>query len=241
MVYNNAMRASEHFLPADVARWLVHHDSDLAIVDKPVGVLSQPGPPGEPDLVTLARAYFGDAKLGVLHRLDRNVSGLVVLSRNAETARWLTKQFAAGTVQRDYLAICRGKADADRFTIEVPLLKDERANTVRVAEIDEDGAQTARTEVEVRRRMQGLAGRLVAVRARPISGRSHQLRVHLAHVGLPILGDPKYGVRISGLERPLLHATAITFLDERTGESASYQAAPPFRLEDVVLLKARKR
>jgi 23S rRNA pseudouridine1911/1915/1917 synthase len=230
------MRANEDFRPEHVRDWVVVADEGLAVIDKPSGLLSQPDSSGEPDLVTLARSHFGDLKLGVLHRLDRNVSGLVLLSRTAEVARWLSPQFAAGTIERDYLAICRGKPEQDALTIEVPLVKDERANLVRVATIDEPGAQAARTEVEVLRRAQGLTGKLVLLRARPISGRSHQLRVHLAHAGLPILGDPKYGLRARGLTRPLLHATAIRYFDARTGAYVSHRREPPFRLEEAVLL-----
>lgn len=240
MVYNTDMRASEVFRPEDLPRWLVHHDEDLAVVNKPAGLLSQPGPPGEPDLVTLARAHFGDETLGVLHRLDRNVSGLVVLARTADAARWLSKQFAAGTVERQYLAVCRGKPVEDRFAIDVPLLKDERSNTVRVAREGEPLSQAARTEVEVQRRLQGISGRLVVVSARPISGRSHQIRVHLAHAGLPIVGDPKYGVRLRGLDRPLLHATRIEFVDHRVGERRQFESEPPFRLEEIVLMRPQK-
>jgi len=231
------MRANEDFRAEHVRDWVVYLDDGLAVIDKPSGLLSQPGPSGEPDLVSLARAHFGDLKLGVLHRLDRNVSGLVLLSRTPEVARWLSPQFAAGTIERDYLAICRGKPEQEKLTIEVPLLKDERANLVRVADLEEPGAQAARTEVEVLARAQGLTGKLVLVRARPISGRSHQLRVHLAHAGLPILGDPKYGLRARGLERPLLHATALRYLDARSGEHVSHRREPPFRMDQAVLLQ----
>lgn len=231
------MRANEDYRAEQVRDWVVYADDDLAVIDKPSGVLSQPDRSGAPDLVTLARAHFGDPKLGVLHRLDRNVSGLVLLSRTADAARWLSPQLAASTVERHYLAICRGKPEQDRFAIDVPLIKDERANLVRVAALEEPGAQAARTEVQVLRRAQGLTGKLVWLRARPISGRSHQLRVHLAHAGLPILGDPKYGLRARGLERPLLHATALRYFDARSGEHVSHRREPPFRLDDALLLQ----
>jgi 23S rRNA pseudouridine1911/1915/1917 synthase len=231
------VRATEDFRPEHVAGWLVHLDAGLAVVNKPAGLLSQPGPPGEPDLVTLARRHLGDAGSGVLHRLDRNVSGLVLLARSAEVARFLSAQMARGEIVREYVAIVRGRPVEDRFVIDAPLAKDPRTNIVQVA----PGGEPARTEVEVEARAQGLIGRLALLRVRPISGRSHQIRVHLAHRGLPIVGDPKYGVGARALHRPLLHASRIELLDERSGETRRFEASPPFQLEDITTLRRLER
>lgn len=230
------MRPNEDFRPEHVAGWLIHDEPALCVVNKPAGVLSQPGPKGEPDLVTLARAHFGQSTLAVLHRLDRNVSGLVLLAKSAEAARWLSPQFAAGTVERAYVAVCRGRITEERLTIEAPLRKDERTNTVTVAPMGEPGAQATRTEVEILERAQGLVGRLSLVKARPISGRSHQLRVHLAHVGLPIVGDSKYGIPAKGLHRVLLHAAEVAFT-RPDGSPSRYQATAPFTLGDATMLR----
>jgi RluA family pseudouridine synthase len=227
------VRATEDFRPEHVAGWLVHLDAGLAVVSKPAGLLSQPGPAGEPDLVTLARRHLGDAGSGVLHRLDRNVSGLVLLARSAEVARFLSAQMARGEIVREYVAIVRGRPESERFVIDAPLAKDPHTNVVQVA----PEGDRARTEVEVVERAQGLIGRLVLLRVRPISGRSHQIRVHLAHAGLPIVGDPKYGIPARGLSRPLLHASRITLRDERSGEARSFEATPPFRLDEVRTLR----
>jgi RluA family pseudouridine synthase len=227
------VRPSEDFRPADVAAWQVHLDAGLLVVNKPAGLLSQPGPAGEPDLVTLARRHLGDAGSGVLHRLDRNVSGLVLIARTVAVARFLSAQMARGEIVREYLAIVRGSPAEDRFVVAAPLVKDPRTNTVRVAE----GGEAAHTEVEVTGRAQGLLGRLALLRVRPISGRSHQIRVHLAHAGLPIVGDPKYGVPAKGLFRPLLHACRIELLDERTDERRVFVAPAPFALEEAVTLR----
>lgn len=227
------MRPTEDFRPDDVAGWLVHLDAGLAVVDKPAGLLSQPGPAGEPDLVTLARRHLADGGSGVLHRLDRNVSGLVLIARTPEVARFLSAQMARGEIVREYVAIVRGSPAEDRFVIEARLTKDEKTNVVRV----DAAGDAARTEVEVLRRAAGLVGRLALLRVRPISGRSHQIRVHLAHAGLPIVGDTKYGVAAKGLHRPLLHASRIELLDERTGERRAFEAPAPFTLEETVTLR----
>lgn len=227
------MRPTEHFRPEDVAGWLVHCDAGLAVVNKPAGLLSQPGPAGEPDLVTLARAHLHDAGSGVLHRLDRNVSGLVLIARTPDVARALSAEMAGGRILREYTAIVRGAPAQAAFAIDAPLTKDPRTNVVRVA----DDGEAARTEVEVVQRASGLLGRLALLRVRPISGRSHQIRVHLAHAGLPIVGDGKYGVAAKGLHRPLLHASRIELFDARSGERRVFSAPAPFALEGVVTLR----
>lgn len=217
----------------DFGAWIVWRDAALCAVDKPAGVLSQGGEGGEGrNLVDLARAFFGArGGIGVLHRLDRNVSGVVLLALDPRAARGLSEALARGDVEREYVAVVRGTPPADALVLDAPLAKDERTNTVRAGDLP--GAKPARTEVRVLARFRAPLGGCALLDVRPITGRSHQIRVHLAHAGLPIVGDPKYGVPARGVRRPLLHARALRFAHPLGGERVEVVAPPPWRDEDL--------
>ncbi len=230
----------------DLASWIVFEDDALLAVNKPAGVLSQGGEGGEGiNLVDLARAHLGrPAGVGVLHRLDRNVSGLVLLAKEPRAAGRLSMAFANGSVERVYEAVCfvRRPVSAERFRVDVPLRKDPARNEVeacdpaRLATLPERVRaefREALTEVIPREAINPPLGPCMRCEARPITGRSHQLRVHLAFVGLPIVGDPKYGVAAAGLNRPLLHATRLRFVHPRTRQEVTLEAPVPWTAEQL--------
>jgi 23S rRNA-/tRNA-specific pseudouridylate synthase len=223
----------ERVNPGDFATWVVRQGDGWAAVRKPAGVLSQPGSEG-PDLVTLGRAALGQPRLGVLHRLDRNVSGLVLVAWSPRAADALTREVREGRVERAYRAVCLARAapPADPFDIDVPLRKDPRTNEVACDPRGGPGFEAARTRVRPRSVSRAPLGPLAELDLELVTGRSHQLRAHLAFVGLPIVGDPKYGApanllpgpgsplheRAAPLRRPLLHAVAIGVRTPDQGE-----------------------
>ena len=222
----------------DLAAWIVWEDEDLVALNKPAGVLSQGGEGGAGrNLVDLARARWRGVPIAVLHRLDRNVSGLVLLAKTTAGARAMSEAFARNEVDREYVAVVRG-VPADRsFTIDASLSKDARTNEVtaraakdvaRLAVAEREAYRDARTDVAVERQLAAPLGRLSILRVRPITGRSHQIRAHLAFAGLPIVGDPKYGVAAKGLARPLLHARALSFRHPVGGATVKLRSDPPW-------------
>jgi len=218
----------------------------LIAVNKPAGVLSQGGSldgertrggRGDANLVDLAKAHFKVERAGVLHRLDRNVSGIVLIALQHDVAEAMSRAFASGTVERRYEAVVRGRLVQDEHEIDAPLTKDVRTNLVRVTHDKDAPGKASLTKLRVRARFQAPMGRLMEVDLWPVTGRSHQLRAHLLSIACPIVGDPKYGVPARGVYRPLLHATEIAFLHPRTKEPVRITCAPPWQSEALRLLR----
>lgn len=232
------------FLPDPSPRSLtvVWQDEGLVAIDKPAGLLSQGGPDAAgANVVDLARVRFGDGSIGVLHRLDRNVSGLVLVSLAHDVAEGLSGAFARGEVERRYEAVVRAPGaralGETAWVIDAPLAKDPRTNLVRVVAQGSPTSKAACTRVRVRERLQAPLGRLAILDCWPVTGRSHQIRAHLAHAGLPLVGDPKYGVPARGVHRPLLHATGIAFVHPRTHARIELRSPAPWSVAELRTLR----
>lgn len=208
---------------------LLHHDRWLAAVDKPAGLLSQPSSEPEPGLaldqlvlLTLALEAGRRPFLRMVHRLDRLTSGVTLFARNSQVLPPLTRSWSSGEVQRRYLAVVEGAPDADSCVLDRPIGRDPEHNwRFRVAG---DGREAA-TEVRVvDRRDDGLC----VVECRLRTGRTHQVRVHLADWGHPVLGDRLYGsLRADEAPRPLLHAASLALPHPATGEPLHIEAPVP--------------
>ncbi len=203
--------------PEEIPLEVAYEDSSLLIVDKPAGMVVHPSA-GHPT-GTLVHALLGRAaargeslgsiagvgRPGIVHRLDKETSGLLVVAKTDAAQSSLMRQFGERTIGKEYLALVRGTAPAPRGRIEAPIGRHPR-DRQRMAVIG--GGREAVTEYEVLT----AAGGHALLRLRPRTGRTHQLRAHLAYLGLPIVGDVRYGGGIGpgGLTRQFLHASSLT-------------------------------
>jgi 23S rRNA pseudouridine1911/1915/1917 synthase len=212
---------------------VVYEDEHLLVVDKPAGVVVHPG--AGHGSGTLAHALRGVAaggsdpeRAGIVHRLDRDTSGLMVVARSQEVHRALQRMIRAREVTREYLALVEGHPDSRTGTIDAPLGRDRVRRTVVSTRTDR--ARAAVTHFRVVERL----SRTTLLRVRLETGRTHQIRAHLAAIGHPVCGDPRYGGQASGrrlgLLRQFLHATALTFRHPISGEHLACESKPPVDL-----------
>ena len=219
-----ALEAVAEEIPLDI----VYEDADLAVIDKPAGMVVHPAPghySGTLVHALLGRggswsAIGGVARPGVVHRLDKGTSGLIVVARNDPAHRELSRQLSDRTLSRTYLAIVRGVVTDEAGELEGPIGRHPRERK-RMAVVE--GGRFARTRYEVveRKRTHTL------LRCELDTGRTHQIRVHLAALKHPVAGDLDYGGGEPDLARPMLHAWRLRLRHPRTGEEMSFEAAPP--------------
>jgi 23S rRNA pseudouridine1911/1915/1917 synthase len=211
-------------VPEDIPLEVVYEDDDLLVVDKPAGMVVHPSA-GHPS-GTLVHALLGRSaargeslgsvagvgRPGIVHRLDRDTSGLLVVAKTDAAQSSLMTQFGDRAVDKGYLALVRGAAPAAQGRIEAPVGRDPR-DRQRMAVVA--GGREAVTEYDVL----GAGAGYTLLRLHPHTGRTHQLRTHLAYVGLPIAGDLRYGggAGPGGLGRQFLHASELAFERPRDG------------------------
>ncbi|MCA8975860.1 MAG: RluA family pseudouridine synthase [Planctomycetes bacterium] len=216
---------------------IVHDDPGFVAVDKPAHLVCHRASAFPWNTFVPALEARLGVRLEPVHRLDRETSGVLLLTKDTATFTALQAQFVAGRVEKRYLALCHGSPHDDAFTIDAPIGRDE-VSAIRDRRAVNVAGKPARTECVVLRRFAAHT-LLVAV---PRTGRTHQLRVHLAHAGLPIVGDKLYGrsdddylawtahLKAGGdpraRTRTLLHAQDLAFVHPRTGERLALHAAP---------------
>jgi 23S rRNA pseudouridine1911/1915/1917 synthase len=214
---------------------VLYEDNHCLVVNKPAGLLSQGDETGDPSLVSLAAEYLkeryrkpGNVYVGLVHRLDRPTSGVVLLARTSKAAARLSAQFRSGEIAKTYWAIVEGCPAQLEGEWEDRLEKDRSLNRVKVLDQGPGQGQAARVIYKVLER----GGAWSTIELRPATGRSHQLRVQLADRGLPIVGDRKYGARSTlnagdGGRRIALHARELSFNHPTRAEVISVVAPLP--------------
>jgi 23S rRNA pseudouridine1911/1915/1917 synthase len=218
---------------------IAFQDDHLIVVDKGPGVVVHPARGHRENTLAqmLAPLLAGGAeegefdRTGIVHRLDRDTTGLLVVSRSEDAHRLLQAALAERKVEREYLALVEGRPPARAGTIDAPIGRDPRVRT-RMA-IDGSGAREARTHFTLDRALADTT----LLRLKLETGRTHQIRVHLKAIGHPVCGDPEYGTPgLLGLERQFLHATRLAFDHPITGEHVEVHSPLP-----ADLLAALKR
>ena len=213
---------------------LAYEDEHLLVVDKPAGLVVHPARGHREG--TLAQLLTGriaggedPARAGIVHRLDRDTSGLLVVARSEEVHRKLQALIQSRQLEREYLALVEGRPPARTGTIEAPIGRDPRVRT-RMA-VGGNMPRQARTRFTLERSLSGYS----LLRLRLDTGRTHQIRVHLKSIGHPVAGDPEYGtVGLLGLERQFLHATRLAFPHPVTGEPVEAHSPLPVDLREAL-------
>lgn len=225
--------------PEPVTVRVVYEDEHVVVVDKPAGMTVHPGAGTSSgtlasQLLTLGAAGGEDPERpGIVHRLDRDTSGLLVAARSQEALAALQEAIRTRAVERRYLALVRGRPRSRTGRVDAPIGRDRRDATRR--SLDTDEPRAAVTWFEARE----LLAEHTLLDVRLETGRTHQIRVHLAAIDLPVAGDPVYGVRGDvGLERQFLHAYRLRFVHPVTGSELDLESPLPADL-GIALERAR--
>lgn len=224
--------------PEAIPLQVVFENTDLLVVDKPAGMVVHPahGHSGG-TLVNAVLAHCHDLgtingviRPGIVHRLDKDTSGLLIVAKNDHALRDLQAQFKARSVHKTYVTLVEGVLEAANGIIDAPIGRDPR-NRQRMAVIPK-GERQARTDYRVREYFP----RHTLVDAEPVTGRTHQIRVHFAFIGHPVVGDPVYGYRRRSLplERQFLHAVRVRFALPGSGELVEFHSPLPGDLETIL-------
>ncbi|MDO4384157.1 MAG: RluA family pseudouridine synthase [Eubacteriales bacterium] len=225
--------------PENIPLDIVYEDEDVIVVNKPRGMVVHPSA-GNYDgtLVNAIMYHCGDSlssingaiRPGIVHRIDKNTSGLLMIAKNNRAHESLAEQLRVHSVTREYRALVYDNIREDELTIDVPIGRDER-NRLRKA-VNGSNPKNAVTHVKVLKRY----GKYTLVAARLETGRTHQIRVHLSHIKHPLVGDTTYGPKkqLYGLDGQMLHAKTLGFIHPRTGEYMEFDSELPPYFTDVL-------
>ncbi len=228
-------RSPAHLVPQDIPVPAVFEDEHLIVVDKPAGLPVHPGP-GHPD-GTLVNALLarcpdirgigGELRPGIVHRLDLDTSGLMVVAKTQTAHQHLTEQLKNREFRKEYLAVAVGMVTPDSGTVDAPIARDPRHRQKMAVDA---GGRVARTHYETLEELEGHTLLNLVLE----TGRTHQIRVHLAYLGYPLLGDAVYGKASASVNRQFLHAARLGFRHPVTGEWLEHRADLPSDLSSIL-------
>jgi len=221
--------------PENIPLGIIYEDTDLAIINKPAGLVTHPAPGNyEHTLVNALRYHFSDLsdinpqKPGIVHRLDKDTSGLLVIAKNNAAHLGLAQQFARHTIKRKYVALVKGRVEFKEHVIEMPIGRHPRRRKNMSVGFGKK-AKYAKTYYKTMARTDTFS----FLELYPYTGRTHQLRVHLAFIGHPILGDAKYS-RNNDFIRLALHAQSLGFVHPRTGKFMEFSCDIPPEFAELI-------
>ena len=211
---------------------IIYEDNHLLVVEKPVNILMQEDDTKDEDLLSILKRYLvdkynkpGDAYLGLVHRIDRPVGGVVVFAKTSKGASRLSNQIRLNQVKKTYMAVVEGKLEQDRATVKDYLYKDKNTNTVTIVDPLHDEAKLAILKYEVLEYKQNLS----LVKIELVTGRSHQIRVQFAGLNTPLWGDQRYNAQAEKKQQIALWAYQLEFLHPTTKAPLSFSLPLPKR------------
>jgi 23S rRNA pseudouridine1911/1915/1917 synthase len=252
-VLGEAQRAPLKAIAEEIPLDIVYEDDDLAVINKPAGMMVHAGAGATDDARnrgTLVNALLyhlqslsgigGELRPGIVHRLDKETSGLILVAKNDESHRKLSAQFAAREVKKKYVALVHGWVKKDSGTLAQSISRDPARRMKMTTRIE--GGRAAVTHFRVARRLDTKFGKFTLLDVKIDTGRTHQIRVHVSTMGHPIVGDTTYGApkqvrgknAVTVLPRNFLHAAELEFQHPRTGESISLKSELPKELQEFM-------
>ncbi len=260
-VFASAVRPPLRAIAEEIPLDIVYEDDDLAVINKPAGMMVHAGAGATDDArnrATLVNALLhhfatlsavgGEIRPGIVHRLDKETSGLIVVAKNDDAHRKLTAQFASRKVKKTYIALVHGRVKKEGGTISASISRD-RVRRIRMT-TRQAGGREAISHYTVSRRLDTPFGEFTLLEVKIDTGRTHQIRVHLASLGHPVVGDTLYGAprelrAVSkqkkrpthpalGLKRNFLHAAHLEVAHPQTGERISFDSPPPPELQEFL-------